>query len=104
MGQDPKKRVLNISVLEEYSIITSIIFCMVQVSLASQETQVTVSRWNSQRFLPCVSISHGSEKDPSVWKVLPPQPKPFLRSSDIHVDSVNMPWRKLYLRQVSNNV
>ena len=78
---------------------------MVQVSLASQESPVTISRWNSQRFLPCMCLnSHGSEKDPSVWKVLPPQPKPFLRSSDIHVDSVNMPWRKLYLRQVSNNV
>ena len=44
MGQDLKKRVLNISVLGEYSIITSIIFCMVQVSLASQETPVTISR------------------------------------------------------------
>ena len=78
MGQDPKKRVLNISVLGEYSIITSIIFCMVQIFLASQETPVTVSRRNSQRFLPCVSDSHGSEKDPSVWKVLPPLPKSFL--------------------------
>ena len=44
MGQDPKKRVLNISVLREYSIITSIIFCMVLVSLALQETPVTISR------------------------------------------------------------
>ena len=104
MGQDPKKRVLNISVLGEYSIITSIIFCMVQVSLASQETPVTISRRNSQRFLPSISDSHGSEKDPSVWKVLPPQPKSFLWSSYIHVDSVNMLWRKFYLRQVSNNV
>ena len=62
MGQDPKKRVLNISVLEEYSIITSIIFCMVQVSLASQETPVTISRRNSQRFLLArVSIPMGRE-------------------------------------------
>ena len=62
MGQDPKKRVLNISVLGEYSIITSIIFCMVQVSLASQETPVTISRRNSQRFLLArVSIPMGRE-------------------------------------------
>ena len=107
MGQDPKKRVLNISILREiFYYYFYNFFCMVQVSLASQETPVTISRWNSQRFLPCICLqdSHGSEKDPPEWKVLTPQPKSFLWSSYIHVDSVNMPLRKFYLRQMSNNV
>ena len=61
MGQDPKKRVLNIACLGRYSIITSIIFCMVLVSLALQETPVTISRWNSQ-----ISSFHVSPRFPWV--------------------------------------
>ena len=80
---------------------------MVQVSLASQETPVTISRWNSQRFLPsvCLQDTHKSEKDPPEWKVLPALLEFFTWISSVHPqDSVNMPWRKLYLQQVSNNV
>ena len=53
----------------------------------------------------CLQDSHESEKDPPEWKVLPPLLKFFTWTSSVHPqDSVNMPWRKSYLRQVSNNV
>ena len=62
MGQDPKKRVLNISVLREIFYYYFHNFCVVQVSLASQETPVTISRRNSQQFLLArVSIPMGRE-------------------------------------------
>ena len=56
MGQDPKKRVLNISVPREIFYYSFHNFLHVQVSLASTETPVTISRWNSQRFLPCMCL------------------------------------------------
>ena len=56
MGQDPKKRVLNISVLREIFYYSFHNFLHVQISLASPETPVTISRWNSQRFLPCMCL------------------------------------------------
>ena len=102
MGQDPKKR----ACLGRYSIITSIIFCMVQVSLALQETPVTISRWNSQ-----ISSFHVSPRFPwvregSSWmERAPSSPQVLSWTSSVHPqDSVNMPWRKPCLWQVSNNV
>ena len=80
MGQDPKERVLSISVLTEifYYYFHNFLHGTGIPSFA--ETPITISKWNSQKFLPCICLqdSHGTEKDPSVWKVLPPLPKSSL--------------------------
>ena len=60
MGQNPKKRVLNISVLREIYYCFHIFF-MLQVSLALQGTPVRISRWNSQ-----ISFFHVSPRFPWV--------------------------------------
>ena len=46
----------------------------------------------------CLQDTHESEKDPPEWKVLPALLEFFTWISSVHPqDSVNMPWRKLYL-------
>ena len=46
-----------------------------------------------------------NQKVPPEWKVLPALLKFFTWISSVHPqDSVNMPWKKPYLQQVSNNV